>query len=746
MLAEVRRSGSLSAAERKTLEQALSQHGSAFAPDARAALSAFLGAMPAPTSATPLGTFGGAAVSVGPDGRLGLGGAAPATVPDEIKAMRAALLGAGAEGPFAAVQDPAVLRAASVAAVNVFDACLRNPRNEGEAVAFRQGRAAALSLVEHAAVRARASGNPELADSLTYGLLESVRKEPYAPLKAFVLDSVATRATEGALPEIRGATSVLYPEKPPYDAWLKDGKIKFAWYTDNDGSPRDTSLQFFRDLGFKEKQDPDGSTTFTLNKRGENRIEVNVRPAPTHDAPPSLFEKMGDADVDIICYCGHAGYGRRVEDALARGVGGTGENKLAILMQCSGEGSIESIHRAYPDAQVLSTRALTDDNLDFTLLESLVNGLQAGGDWEAMRKGTVSAFHAWRAEDGEENSYDTFDIAKHYFFPHDREVLLGRTDRDKDGVRDNADHVFNVVFPGLTDAAGGMNPVAPTAPPDALDGSGLTRAIERMNLVGRDAKVPGEWVRSVAWGEHAFSPDGFFTPEAGDMRAFQFEVDATTRQVKVKLSTHFSHASADSLARMMAVEAGLFLGRLSRADAPTQAALALSLLERALHQSGSSLSSGYYGDYLESPQAQEQLLMARYGLPLGFGELLAASGNPDDFTEETFRALLQKARSTPALSTLAAREPTRAADSIRIPEGIRLAGSLNADALAQLARRMGLDGSVTSTWASVPTGRAGRVTLDVSGASGPEKVVLALDSEGNVLGASRYPVNVAAPA
>ena len=746
LLAEVRRNGALSTAERRSLEQALAQHGSAFAPDAKAALSAFLGTLPVPSAATALGTFNGAAVSVGADGRFGLGGAAPASVADEVKAMRAALLGAGADGPFASVTDPAVLRAASVAAANAFDACLRKPRNDGEAIAFRQGRAAALALVESAAARAKGSGNAELADGLTYGLLESIRKEPYAPLRAFMLDSVETRAGAGELPDIRGASSVLYPEKPPYDAWLRDGKIKFAWYTDNDGSPRDSSLEFFRDLGFKEKEEADGSTTFTLSKRGENRIEVNVRPAPTHDAPPSLFERMGDADVDVICYCGHAGYGRRVEDALARGVGGTGENKLAILMQCSGEGSIESIHRAYPDAQVLSTRALTDDNLDFTMLESLVNALRTGDGWDAVRKDTVSSFNAWRAEDGEENSYDTFDIAKHYFFPHDREVLLGRTDRDRDGVRDNADHVFNVVFPGLTDAAGGMNPVPPSAPVDALEGTGLNRAIERMNLVGRDAKVPAEFVRNVAWGEHAFSPDGFFEPAAGDLRAFQFEVDGATRQVKVKLSTHFSHTSADALARMMAVEAGLFLGRLARADAATQSALSLSLLERAVHQAGSALSGSHYGDYLESPQAQERLLRTRYGLPLGFSELLAASGNPDDFTEETFRALLQKAQSTPAFTDLATREPTRASEPLRIPDGIRLAGSLNGDALGQLARRLGLEGNVTSTYASVPTGRAGRLTLDVTAASGPEKVVLAVDSEGNLLGAARYPAGPAAPA
>jgi len=291
-----------------------------------------------------------------------------------------------------------------------------------------------------------------------------------------------------------------------------------------------------------------------------------------------------------------------------------------------------------------------------------------------------------------------------------------------------------------------LNPVAPTAPADALDGGALNRAIERMNLVARDTKTPADLVRNVAWGEHAFSPDGFFTPQAGDLRAFQFEVDGATRQVKVKLSTHFSHASADTLARMMAVEAGLFLGRLSRADAPTQAALSLSMLERALHQAGSALSGSYYGDYLESPQAQEQLLKARYGLPLGFAELLAASGNPDDFTEDTFRALLRKAQSTPALAAVATREPTRASEPLRIPDGIRLAGSLNGDALRQLAQRLGLGGNVTSTWASVPSGRAGRVTLDVTGTGGPEKVVLALDSEGNLLGASRYPAAPAAPA
>jgi len=712
-----------------------------------------LKAQPNLPGAIELGDFGGAKVSVQPNGQLALG-TVPTSLSEQARTVKVAVAQAPDNQPFANITDVQTLKTAASSAAQLYASLLKTPKNDAEALEFRSGRAAAMGLMEAAARRAGALGDTEARDQLTLGLLFSVAKEPYRPLKDFVYESTLQRADKGELPKTRTAETALYPQKPPYEAWLKDGKISIVHYTDNNGSPREDNVQLYVDRGFKRKDNPDGSTTLTRKASGNKpAMEVTIPPAPTHDTPPSLFEKMGDPNVDMIIYAGHAGYGKRVEDALSKGVVGTGENKLVMLLQCYGEGSIESVNRAFPDAQLISTREASDDNYDLTLLDHMFNGFDKRSSFDTIAKANAKEFNDWvgslePAKPGEEGMtesdiqfYKDHPVETHYFFPNSREVLLAKLDRDRDGVKDAGDTLFNVVYPKRVDASGGYDPLDPGAPLDGLDGTALNSATNQLNLFARYAVLPQGLLGNTPWNPEVFQPAGFFEPPSStDLKAFKFEVDQANGKIKVAVSSNFAHAPKEALGRMLAVEAGQFVAQQAGLDGTTTAALQLSFLERMVHQEGSGSYSGWNASPVESKETQEQLFRNRYNLPLSFTDLQAVSGNPDDFVAATFDALKAKVASSPELQALAQGTVKRATEALTVPDNLQVSGNLDMAALQALATRLGVQGTVdtsANSW-GVWTSPGSRFAITMKDAQDkPFYVSIGLDSEGVVRAASR---------
>jgi hypothetical protein len=696
-----------------------------------------------------LGTIGGAHITVGRDGTLGFGGVTPTSLSEQIRAVKVAVTQAPDNQPLAGVTDVAVLRSVAVSAAKLHDSLLRAPRNDAEALEFRSGRAAALALLEAAARQAGAAGDTEARDALTLGLMFSIQKEPYRPLKDFAFESSLTRAEKGELAKTRTAEAHLYPPRPPYEKWMRDGKISVMHYTDNDGSPRADNVQFWKDRGFRAKDNPDGSTTLTRRGRnGEPPMEVTIPPAPSHDAPPSLFEKMGDDSVDIIIYAGHAGYGRRVEDALSKGVSGTGDGKLVMLLQCYGEGSIESVKRSFPDAHLFSTREASDDNYDFTLLWNMMNGIERQQGYAAIEKANNKEFNEWVASltpspDGLSESdikwYKDHPVETHYFYPSQREVFLNKLDRDRDGVIDANDSVFNVVYPKRIDATGGYEPLDPGAPLDGLEGTAVNNAVNQLNLFARYTELPAGLIgNGVPWNPDVFVSTGFHEASSTDLRAFRFDIDQASGRISVSTNAAFAHAPAEALARMLAIEAGQFVGARAGLAADQTAALSLSFLERIIHQGGSG--SSWNATAIESKEVKEKLLTARYGMALTPSALMAASGDPDDFTAQTYETILAKVRSTPGLEALATTEPRRATEALTVPADMQLSGSLDRAALQSVLDRLGVAGTVDADahrW-STRASPGSRLVISVRDAQNALSYVsLGIDSEGTVRAGAR---------
>ena len=189
---------------------------------------------------------------------------------------------------------------------------------------------------------------------------------------------------------------------------------------------------------------------------------------------------------------------------------------------------------------------------------------------------------------------------------------------------------------------------------------------------------------------------------------------------------------------MLALEAGQFLAAHAKLDANKGATLSLSMLERVHHQKGSG--SSWNSSKIESAEVKEQLLMQRYGMGLSLKGLLEASGNPDDFTAETFEKLANKVATTPALQTLSTAAPKRATEALVVPDNLQVSGSLDSDALGNLVKRLGVNGTVDldeHRW-STYTSPGSRLVVSMKDAQNkPFYVSLGIDSEGVVRAASR---------
>ena len=312
-------------------------------------------------------------------------------------------------------------------------------------------------------------------------------------------------------------------------------------------------------------------------------------------------------------------------------------------------------------------------------------------------------------------------------------------DRDRDGVTDKGDSLFNVVYPKRVDASGGYDPLDPGAPLDGLDGTALNVAANQLNLFARCAVLPQGLLGNTPWNPEVFQSAGFFEPaSSSDLKAFKFEVDQANGKIKVAVNSNFAHAPKEALGRMLAVEAGQFLGQQAGLDATTTSALSLAFLERIVHQEGggSSLSSSP----VESAETQERLFSTRYGLDLTLKGLQDVSGKPDDFVAATFDTIKAKVASTPELQALAQAAPKRATEALTVPDNLQVSDSLDQAAQQRLVERLGVAGTVDASanqW-GLWTSAGSRFAITMKDAQDKTFYVsIGLDSEGLVRAASR---------
>jgi hypothetical protein len=617
--------------------------------------------------------------------------------------------------------------------------------DEERANVLLQGRAAGAAVLEAIAVRV-GQLDATAGTALLLRLGEVARAEPHTELGDFIADRVVGLTSDAGVDDLE---QHLYPVEPPYDHWLgegSDGSIDIVAYIDDDGTPLDRFFSWLRTLGFSLTQE-ESATEYLFRLKGVGQsLPISIRvPKPVEGAEPGLFEHMANPAVDAILVSGHNHYGRRVDHAVESGVVGSGDGKLVILYQCSAVSNVEEIERAYPQAQVVSVIGATDDGTDMPNMARILQGLRLGESWEAISLGADA----------------------NYFYPNDRSVLSTHYDRDRDGVVDQGDGVYNVVLPKAGDASGGLDPVVQSIPDYALSGEDFDRALDNLDiLMGIDLFVDSP---AAPWRQGAIVGGGFFQPEAGDLSAFHFEVrehldpasGKTEQELVVQLSTRFAHTPERQLCRMLAYEAGIFLGKLAfrdpitgEVDSARCLALALATLSRAIHQQGADNPDAvWYGEgkLLKQAAIEEGLLYHRYGLEalgLSLADVKALVGIDEEAHEDGaahhLDALADRLAQIDATTAVVAAPPAAVGEMVEIPSTVGARSFeksvLEVEKLGPRLTELGIPGKVASV--KMDNGGDGfRALVRMEDAGKASYFSLIFDEGKHLVLASRLPID-----
>lgn len=502
------------------------------------------------------------------DGRLWFG--------DDELAGIVALANQGLVRPFADLRSPADRAAVAERLAHVHRAlCLETNAADGT-----QARAAALSLLLSLAIETR---DPSLFE-------QRLDAEPDVAVRSFTNARAIAAYRRGDAPALRARAETYDVSRPPYEKW--GDVVRIVFYVDNDGTTRSRIAEHLRVLGLEPSDGPGGWTTY----RGDG-LEIELAPPPV--GKPRVFARVGEPDVDVIVYSGHAGYGQNIRDAVGQGVHATGEGKLIVSYQCTGTVNSNDIRTFLPAAQFVSTTEGTRDAIDLRMFDTMISGFRRRRDWRAIQSEVAAAIA---------DLEPTHDLSKHYFYPDQSEVQEGYTDRDDDGVADARDAMFNVVTPGAEQS-------------HLRSGRSVRHVTENLALVLRYAQLLPTWSAS------AVVAEGYYdAPE--DDAAFRFAYDATTKTLSLAMNARFAELDERTLGEYAAIELGRFLGALGRVDAD---ALSLALVERMRHQT----DARYAPLHDEAALGQQRAVFERYGIvPSQAERAIAAVGAPEDFAPE----------------------------------------------------------------------------------------------------------------
>ncbi|MEE8410685.1 MAG: hypothetical protein V3T05_13875 [Myxococcota bacterium] len=525
-----------------------------------------------------------------------------------------------AANPFAALQDVAVLNKVIDMHVRLYEEIKNRLRLTGATpYALSHGRAAMLAVSRLAAERIAQLEGGDAANRLGARLVALAQNEPHAALRKFEVYRLLQSETFKDVPEVKQAESTVFPTDPPYAKWREDGVLRIKAYSDDDGGPWTDQVNIFqRRLGMRVIEgstgNPDETVVFEKIIRNEGggfqRMEVILAPRPQENETPSLFENIGDDDIDIIIYSGHAGYGQRVDAALRGGVETSGAGKLIMLFQCWGAGNLDSIGRAFPQAQVFST---IDSSTAWTDDATTVRALQAfsqGKNWQQII---------------DQLSYrpkkpDTSGWNKLYFTPGTRQIIEQYVDFDQDGQNVKDDRVYlEPTRDLLTRAATGFNPVNHGVPAYTLDASGSQTAVDDANLIlrynkfGIQATPPGS-TEPLTLEPGLIINAGFFNPEPGDNRAFSIEavtVDGQQR-LRVRQNAAFGHTQPEELKNFLAFELGKQIAAWSGKSEQESVAFGMAFYLQSIYHHKSQWESYTLFD---DEALEHRLFLARYGLP-----------------------------------------------------------------------------------------------------------------------------------
>lgn len=538
---------------------------------------------------------------------------------------------------FDSIKNPALLLKTAGNLNLQFDKFLEGKPDKMADLLFRQGRGSILSLMEALAVCAGKLQDKKTQSTIMNQLKELIKKEPFRRLRDFVCESAVTRMSKHELPKNNELKELIYPSYPP-----ECQKLNVRRYIDDKGTKICSHTKFLKSFGLNHKKTKDGDHLFTSNFVNTKPVHIFV-PNPYSESAPSIYEHVGDKSIGLIDSWGHAEYGSKIDKALSQGKEATGDGQVAAHYECVSASNIWQIKNRYPGLQLITTTEATTDDLDEVCSKWLMIGLTKGWKWKEISRYVIEDL---QEKFGNRDGFEAFNLKKHYIFPHMR-LQAKYIDRDNDGIKDLDDHLFNVTYPVKGDLSFGFSPVKQDIPDYALNGENFNKAVDNLKLIvlynsflGNKGQVP--------WEPGKIECNGFFTPEKNETNTFRFHIENNTKKLRISLSKDFSHTPKDALSIILSYEAGCFLGKESGLSEKGSVILGLAMLDRAIHQDGSS--NNYSRLKFIRPIIEEALFLEKYGLGgISFNDInkwLGIKGE-NDGTKDSFKRLIKNC--TPVL-------------------------------------------------------------------------------------------------
>ncbi|MBI5507771.1 MAG: hypothetical protein HY903_03345 [Deltaproteobacteria bacterium] len=498
-------------------------------------------------------------------------------------------------------------------------------------------RAASLHLIGELAKRQDAIGDATGAGQTLAELYQMAQKDPEPRLVQFVFNVLTASRTIVKYEAGRQMRELLFPSRPP-ERWFADGKLDLVVYIDDNAVTLE-AIEFFltrqsglprgvaRDVKLKRHGDDAPfpfEVSLTLPGKDGKRVPVTLRVA--NPLTTRWFEHLGKTD--IVTSFGHGVFGSELRRALEERAPDADLESGLWAFQCWGLTSYELLKSRWPRVHFLATTEATDNTHHMRAFWTALAGVAKREPWRQVSEEIQGAL-------------SSSDQKARYVTPDEPELLMPRADRDRDGLQDNEDLLYQPVLHQISSAAPGLDPVDHDVDPVELPGEALQRAVTSLGMLMAEAYVgrtrEGGWVLD----GDLFSAGGYAHPPADSKQAFEFavrEVDGR-KHVNVRLNPRYAHAGERTLGKMLAVESARFLGRELGLTTIDTEALTLAMLLRALVVQGRAPIRSP----LEEPDVEMALLAVRYGLPaLDWRtevERLPRRWQPDTFA--AFRARMQ---------------------------------------------------------------------------------------------------------
>lgn len=372
-------------------------------------------------------------------------------------------------------------------------------------------------------------------------LLEAETHAMLAERMAINLDWLISSLPTDLAARAKAAMATQIPERPPYDAWFKDGNtiLRIDWKCG--GEFLGGWLRRLQDEKFVVKTDGGEhgeSELVRLYEVGKHKTEVHLHIGPERG---NVFRKMNDPAFHLVGYDGHSDWGRKIPKSLESAPPQSGD-KVIMYLLCCGKQVLQRVRDTYPRTPLITTfnssRFTVDFRYseDFTAFIHVLNGLSRRENWAQIRDRVNKDWY----NNPEAN----------YLFPNEALLMARSLDRDHDGQADMFDKLIDFnTFNVESDARAEFQARVPETPVAQIVGTKLHFGVQVFHTLAHFNQVLEPFTHDL----RVFSK-GYFDPfqpaDAGVITRGPTRVQIVRKgnsfQYFVAGSSHFAHATEEA--------------------------------------------------------------------------------------------------------------------------------------------------------------------------------------------------------